>query len=181
MKKIVLTYGLIAGFILAAFMAVMVPLATSGRASFENAEVVGYSSMVLAFVAVFLGIRSYREKNGGTITFGRALGIGLLITLITSVIYVTTWEVIYWNFLPDFADKYAAFSIAKLQAKGAPAAEIAKARADMAQFKVLYKNPLFNIGMTFVEVFPVGFLMTLISAAILRRKSPNAPAVAVAA
>ena len=67
--------------------------------------------------------------------------------------------------------------------KGASAAEIAAMEKEMATFKENYKNPLFNVGMTFLEVFPVGLIMTLVSAAILRRKpqSPDAPATAAAA
>ena len=40
----------------------------------------------------------------------------------------------------------------------------------MAEFKKLYVNPLFNIGMTFAEVFPIGLIIALISSAILKRR-----------
>jgi hypothetical protein len=72
--------------------------------------------MVLAFLSVFFGIRAYREKTGGTITFGKAFQVGILITLVSCLMYVATWEIIYWNFIPDYADKYAA-----VMASGGPA------------------------------------------------------------
>jgi hypothetical protein len=85
---------------------------------------------------------------------------------------VIAWEIISVNFFPDFADKYAAASIDALRAKGASAAELATAQQKMADFKRLYANPLINIGMTFMEVFPVGLIVTLVSAGILRKKTP---------
>ena len=171
MKKIVLTFGLIAGGVLAAMMAWMVPACMNGHVDLTTSAIFGYTTMVLAFLAVFFGIRSYRDKTGdGTITFGKAFQIGILITLVACAIYVTTWEIIYFNFLPDFADKYAALSLDKMRAAGASAAEIVEAEKEMADFKRLYPNPLFNIGMTFMEVFPPGLIVTLVSAAILRRK-----------
>ncbi len=175
MKKIVLTYGLISGGILAVLTAIMVPACMEGHVDMTNSALLGYTMMVLAYIAVFLGIRSYRERNNaGVITFGKAFQVGILITLITCAVYVIGWEIVYWNFLPDFGDKYAAGTLEKMKASGASAAEIAKTTAEMEQFKKLYKNPLFNVGMTFLEVFPVGLIVTLISAAILRRKTPPA-------
>lgn len=183
MKRIVLTFGLISGGILSAVMAISLPLLMNGTIGFENGEVVGYSSMLLSFLAIFFGIRSYREKNGGgTITFGKAFKVGILITLIACSMYVITWEIIYFNFAPDFADKYAAFTIDKMRADGASSAEIVAAQKKMADFKEWYANPLLNIGITFLEVFPIGLIVTLVSAAILRRKpAPGMHASAAAA
>jgi hypothetical protein len=178
MKKIVLTFGLSSGAIICTVMAIMVPLSLNGT-DLGKSEIVGYASMVLAFLLVFFGIRSYRENvGGGTITFGKAFQVGILITLVTCVMYVTTWEIVYYNFLPDFADRYAARSIEHLRAEGATDAAILAATEKMAQFKRLYANPLYNVGLTFLEIFPVGLIVTLISAAILRRRDTPAPAMA---
>jgi hypothetical protein len=171
MKKTVITSGLISGGFLAGMMSIMMPLCNNGTLSQDNSLIVGYTTMVVALLAVFFGIRSYRDKTGdGTITFGRAFKVGILITLIACAIYVTAWEIIYFNFMPDFADKYAALSLDRMRADGASAAEMVEAEKKMADFKRLYPNPLFNIGMTFIEIFPVGLIVTLVSAAILRRK-----------
>jgi uncharacterized protein DUF4199 len=182
MKKIVLTFGLISGAILATMTAIMVPLCMNGVIGFDKSEIVGYTAMFLAFLMVFFGIRSYRENvGGGTITFGRAFKVGILITLITCAVYVISWEIFYFNFVPDFADHFATYTIEKLRRDGASDAAIVKATQQMATFKELYANPLINVGMTFMEVFPVGLVMTLVSAAILRRKTtPGAPAPAIA-
>lgn len=180
MKKIVLTFGLISGAILAAMIAMMVPL--SGVIDFDKSEIVGYSTMVLSFLLVFFGIRTYRENvGGGAITFARAFKVGILITLISCAVYVISWEIVYFNFLPDFADKYSAHMIDKMRAGGASEAALEAERTKMADFKKLYANPLINVGITFMEVFPVGLVVTLISAAILRKKpTPTAPATAAA-
>jgi hypothetical protein len=181
LKKLVLTFGLISGGIISAMTAITLPLCLNGTIDLDNSQILGYSIMVLAFIMVFFGIRSYRDNaGGGTITFGRAFKVGILITLITCAVYVVAWEIVYWNFLPDFADRYAALSIQKMRDRGESAAAIAKATQDMARFKELYANPLINIGMTFMEIFPVGLIVTLISAAILKRKPGNTPIAATA-
>jgi hypothetical protein len=169
MKKIVLVFGLIAGAILAGGMLAMVPIMDS--ADFEKGEFVGYTTMIVAFLLVFFGIRSYRENvGGGVVSFGRAFKVGALITLIASVCYVATWQFVYHRMVPDFMEKYAAHAIEKEQAAGASEQEIEAKRAQMAKFSEMYKNPLWNIGFTFMEPLPVGLIMTLVSAAILRRR-----------
>ncbi len=177
MKKVILTFGLIAGTILAALMVGMVPVCYSGAVDLDKSELVGYTSMVLAFVMVFVGIRSYRENNGGgAITFGRAFKVGILITLIACAMYVVAWEITYFNFVPDFGEKYAAHVIREMQTEGATAAAIAAKQKELIAFQKMYKNPLINVGFTLLEVFPVGLIVTLISAAILRKR--HAPAAA---
>lgn len=176
MKKIVWTFGLIAGAILGAMTAVMVPMSMHDAKSFEHSEIFGYTVMVLSLLLVFFAVRSYRENvSAGAISFGKAFQVGILVTLVASAVYVATWEVVYYNFIPDFADKYAARMLEKMKTKGESAQAVEKAVGEMAKFKEMYKNPLFNIGMTFIEVFPVGLAVTLVSAAILRKKTP-APA-----
>lgn len=182
MKKIVLTFGLISGAVLAAMTAIMVPLCMKGTIAWDKSELVGYTSMVLAYLLVFFGIRSYRENlGGGAITFGRAFKVGILITLVTSAVYVISWEIVYFNFIPDFAERYSAHVIESMRAGGATAAVIEAKEAEMTRFRELYANPFFNVAMTFMEVFPVGVIVTMISAAILKRKNaPGAPAAATA-
>lgn len=171
MKKTILTFGLLSGAIISILMASTVPFAH--KIGFNKSLFVGYTTMVLAFLMVFMGIRSYRDNAGnGHITFGRAFAVGICITLISCVCYVVTWEIIYYNFLPGFLDEYGAHVIQKLQASGASAAEIQEQVEKMAKYKRLYANPLYNGLMTFIEPFPVGLIITLVSAGILRKKPP---------
>src|SRR5678815_4031846 len=110
MKRIVLTFGLISGAVLSGLM--LLTVAFVDRIGFDRGVIVGYTTMVLAFLLVFFGIRSYRENvGGGEISFGRAFTVGILIMLITCVMYVVTWEIEYRAFFPDFMDKYAAHVI----------------------------------------------------------------------
>lgn len=181
MKQIVLKFGLIAGLILAAMLAVSVPLHRSGVIDFDSGEIIGYTSMVLAFLLIFFGIRSYRDNlEDGSITFGKGFQIGILITLVAAVIYVATWEIIYYGFATDFMDQYAAHVVANMRADGSTEAAIAEKTEELAKFAKLYENPLFNAAITFMEVFPVGLIVTLVSAAILRKR-PSASTTASAA
>jgi len=169
MKRIVLTFGLISGAILSAMMVAMI--AFIDQIGMDHGMVIGYTMMVLAFLLVFFGIRSYRDTIGeGQISFGRALGVGFLIMAVVCICYVATWEIVYFNFMPDFGDKYAAYLIEKARASGASAEEIARQTEEMRKFKTMYNNPLYNSAFTFLEPLPVGIPMTLISAAILRKR-----------
>lgn len=169
MKRTVLTFGLIAGAILSGMMFATLPLVD--RISFGKLEIIGYTTMIAAFLMVFFGIRSYRENElGGQITFAKALTVGLLITLISCIMYVISWQIIYHKVTPDFVDKYANYMIEKSRAAGATETQLNEERQRMEQFKELYKNPLVNIGVTFLEPLPVGLPVTFLSAAILRKK-----------
>lgn len=169
MNRIVLTFGLISGAILSAVMLATIPFID--QIGMDWGMVLGYTTMVLAFLLVFFGIRSYRETAGdGQISFGRAVGVGLLIMTIATICYVVMWEIVYFNFLPDFGDKYAAYAIEKARAAGASPEEIARQTEEMQKFKAMYDKPLYNAAFTFLEPLPVGIPMTLISAAILRKR-----------
>jgi hypothetical protein len=172
MKKIVLTFGLIAGLIMSILMDASVLLA-SKIGSGHGSLVLGYTILVASFLLIYFGIRSYRDNNlAGQISFGRAFACGILITLITTVIYVTTWEILYFNFIPHFMDSYWAAQIHKVQTRGLDPVTTAARVAEIQHSQQLYQNPLVNMAYTFVEPFPIGLIITLVSAAILRRKAP---------
>jgi hypothetical protein len=169
MRKIVLTYGLIAGAILSLMMLATIPF--QDRIGFDKGLVIGYTTMVIAFLMIFFGVRSYRDNvAGGSVGFGRALGVGLLITAIASICYVATWQLIYYRITPDFMDKYAAYTIDKAKKSGASDAAIAARTQEMAEFSEMYKNPLINIAFTFLEPLPVGVVFALVTAGVLCRR-----------
>ena len=172
MKKIVLTFGLIAGLIMSVLMDCSLLLA--GKIGSGHSMVLGYTIMVASFLLIYFGIRSYRDNSlAGKISFGRAFACGILITLITTVCYVATWEVLYFNFMPHFMDGYFAAQIHKVQSSGlAPAATAAQVTA-IQRSQQLYQNPFINMAYTFIEPFPVGLVITLISAAVLRKKTQS--------
>ena len=173
MKKTVWTFGLISGAILSIMMAITVPF--EHQIGYDHALIVGYTTMVLSFLLIFFGIRSYRDNvGGGTVGFGRAFAIGSLIALIAGACYVATWEVIFYKFEPDFMDKYTARAIEQVKASGAAPAVVAQKTAELNRQAQLYKNPLVNIAMTFIEPLPVGLLIALVSAGILSRRRRGA-------
>jgi hypothetical protein len=177
MKKIVLTFGLIGGLMISVLMDSSLLLADKIGPS--HSMVVGYTIMVASFLLVFFGIRSYRDNTlGGQISFGRAFACGILITLITTVCYVASWEVLYFNFMPHFMDSYFAAQIHKVQSSGLDPATAAARVAAIQHSQQLYQNPLVNIAYTFIEPLPVGLIITLISAVSLRRKVRAEPAAA---
>ena len=169
MKKTVLIFGLIAGGIMSLMMIVTLPFVE--QIGFDKGAIIGYTTMVVSFLLVFFGIRSYRDNvAGGSITFGKAFLVGILITIVSCLCYVGTWEVIYFKFMPDFVERFSKYAIDKVIASGASTDVINAKVEEMKNFAAMYRNPLINAAITFTEPFPVGFIMTLISAAILRKK-----------
>ena len=169
MRKIVFTFGLIAGTILSVMMLVTIPF--QDQIGFDKGAIIGYTTMVLAFLMVFFGVKSYRDNvAGGSVTFGRAFQVGILITLIASICYVATWQVIYYTIAPDFIDKYSAHAMEQVKASGASEAQIATQKKKMDEFMEMYKNPFVNIAFTFIEPLPVGIVFTLATAGVLSRK-----------
>ena len=178
MKKNILIYGLIAGALVSTFMIYTVNNMShcEGSVDYNTSMLVGYASMLIAFSLVFVGIRNYRDKyNGGVISFGKAFKMGTLMVLVASTVYVIAWLIDYSFFIPDFLEKYSAHMLEELKSSGASASEIEAQKTEMAWFAEQYKNPFFNALMTYMEILPVGLLVTLISSLILKRKAAVSP------
>lgn len=177
MKKNIIIYGVIAGIIVSVLMLSIVNYVShcEGSVDYDTSLLIGYASMLVALSLVFVGIRNYRDKyNGGVISFGKAFKTGIMIVLIASTIYVIAWVVDSSFFIPDFAEKYSAQKLAELKASGASQIKIDKETKEMADFVRMYKNPFFNAMMAYVEILPVGLVVTLISSLILKRKTVTA-------
>lgn len=174
MKKIVLTYGLISGAILGGMMLITMPF--HDVIGNDRALILGYSTMVLAFLLVFFGVRSYRDHvAGGRIGFAKALGVGALIALLASCCYVATWEILYFGGKSDYIEKYQAAEMEKLRQSGLSEAQLAAKQAEMAKFAEMYRNPVFNSALTFMEPLPVALVFSLVSAGILSRRRKEEP------
>ncbi len=171
MKNTVVTYGLIGGALIAGAMLIGMNVA-AGKEDMSGSEIIGYISMIVALSTVFLGIRSYRNKElGGIITFGQGFKIGLLITLIASAIYVIVWMIYYEvGSGQEMMEVYFSEQIASLKQSGKSTSEIETMMAKMESQKAAYENPFVRIGITFLEIFPVGLIISLLSAFVLKRK-----------
>jgi hypothetical protein len=179
MKRVVAVFGLISGLITSVLMGLSLLIAD--RIGDGHSMLLGYTIMVASFLLIYFGIRSYRDNTlAGQISFGRAFTCGILITLITCVCYVAMWEVLYFNFMPHFMDGYFAAQIHKVQSSGLDSATTAARVAAIKHSQQLYQNPFVNMAYTLMEPLPVGLIITLISAAVLRRKAPAEPTAASA-
>jgi hypothetical protein len=167
MTRIVLIFGIAAGLIVAVPMDLMV--ANSEHGSAAQSYFAGYLVMVLALSLIFFGVKRLRDRElGGVIRFVPALLAGIGISAVAGVIYVIGWEITLA--VTDFAfiDSYSTAAVEAARARGASAADIAAVIAQMDEFRRQYANPFFRLPMTFIEIFPVGLLISLISAALLR-------------
>ncbi|WP_268847023.1 DUF4199 domain-containing protein [Flavobacterium aestivum] len=164
MKNNIFKNGIFGGIIAAIVMSSMVFYMKNNPGQEPN-SIIGFTCMLLAFVSIIIGIKQERSTNNGTITFGRAFFTGLKISFVISTIYVLTWLVIYYNFFPDFMEKYSEMVI-----KNTPSEELATKTVEINQMKEWYKNPLMIILLTYLEIFPLGILISLIAALFLKKK-----------
>ena len=168
MLRYILIYGVVAGAVVGAPLSILT-LSLSGQAMMHYGMLIGYLIMLVALSAIFLAIKRHRDVDlGGVIKFWPALALGLGVSVVAGVVYVIAWEASCAIAHADFAGAYAQSMIADQQAKGVSGAALARFRAEMDQFKVQYANPLYRWPMTFAEVFPVGVIVSLVSAGLLR-------------
>ncbi|NNU17199.1 DUF4199 domain-containing protein [Parvularcula sp. ZS-1/3] len=169
MIKTAAIYGAIAGAIIIIVNTLSLSLAGGENADMAGLEWLGYLVMLLALSVIFFAIKRYRDvAQGGVITFWTGLSLGLLISAFAGVAYVLVWEVYIATTGSSFIDSYTASVVEKAADGGATASEIEALKAKMATMAEQYANPLFRIPVTFLELFPVGLVISLISAALLR-------------
>jgi len=169
MKKAVWKYGLLSGLALAVMLALTVPFEHHTSARWGMA--VGYTIMVLSFLIVFVGVKHYRDVEcEGAITFGRAFVAGVLMMLISCACYVATWEVLVATVEKNFAHDYTVSMMKRAQNSGLRGAALEAKMAEIRKFEVTYSNPVYRMAMTLLEPLPVGIVMALVTAGMLRRK-----------
>ena len=169
MGRIIAVYGVIAGVIVIIGMFISITFVADHG---TMGMVVGYLSMLVALLFVFIGVKRYRDVNlGGVITFWKALGVGLGIGLVASLFYILGCEVYMWRTGGTFMTEYIAKSVQDMRAAGKSAAEIAKFSSEMGAMAEQYKNPLFRMALTLTEILPVALPVALVSAALLRKSS----------
>ena len=167
MVRTILIWGLVGGVIVAGLMQLSMLVIDDHQN--PMAMWLGYLSMLIALSTIGLGIKQYRDQTGGgVITFWRGLAIGLGIAVIAAVIYAAAWEAYLAISGKDFIGEYNAGMIAKAEAEHASAAKMAEIRAQAAQFRAIYDNPLLRFPMTMVEMLPVGVVVAFISAILFR-------------
>ncbi|HOY19347.1 MAG TPA: DUF4199 domain-containing protein [Haliscomenobacter sp.] len=181
MQKHALIFGALSGGVMILLFMISQPLLYNedGSLDMKGGEILGYISMLISLSMVFFGVRSFRDQHlNGSITFGKAFQVGLLITLVASVIYVVGW-MIYYNTserMHEFPELYLNHMLEELKKSGKSAAEMVKQEAELRKNMELYKKPLVMIAITFMEIFPVGLIVDVISALLLKKK-PGNPAV----
>jgi Protein of unknown function (DUF4199) len=175
MKRIILVYGIISGVITSTLMLITMPMFKSGALDLKNGALIGYTGMVIALSFIFFGIKSYRDNQvGGNITFWKGCQIGILIALIASVCYALTWEYTFRNLGTEFLDKMMGGHYQEMKDSGAPEAEIKELETMMVAYK---ESAVMRFFWSLIEIFPIGLVITLVCAAILRNKNflPGTP------
>lgn len=168
MTRNILIFGTIMGAIICTNMVYMVSLCYSNP-DMEPNDVLGYAAMVIVFSLTFFAIRNYRNNSlNGIISFGHAFKTGAITVLLASTLYVVVWLFYYYLFVPDFIDKYTAFELKRATRAGVT--DLTEKTAEMAKLKDMYQNPLLVVLITYMEVLPVGLVVALVSAAVLKKK-----------
>ncbi len=175
MRKIVLIYGSIAGILMDMMFLISFWMMENGMLTFENSELFGYTSMIIVLSLIFMGVRSYRNNHlNGVMTFGAGAKTGLLIAGIAGLFYAGGWEV-YYNTVPNvketFMERYIEMNVKKMQHEGATPEKIEAKKVELLKMAEMYKNPFLRFGISLAEILPVGIVVALISAGILRKKN----------
>jgi hypothetical protein len=180
MKKNVIKFGLIAGLIASVWMVGSIAWCHE-TGTYEGNMILGFASMIIAFAVMFPAVKSYRDnQNNGIITFGEAFKLAFFIALIGSSMYVAAWLIDYYFFIPDFMERFSHQLIEKAQHSGKSAGEIAAKIKEVNSMKHIYDSIFGIILYTYMEILPVGIIIALITALILKRKTKNPSMVAVA-
>lgn len=167
MTRIIFTYGLVSGLIIIA--GIIGTLILPGASTASHSEYLGYLIMLVALSAILIGVKQYRDRQGGgVIRFGKAFLIGLGIAAVASVVYVVVWEIYLAVTDYSFMTQYIDATLAAKRAAGVTGEAFQAAVAETEQMRAIYANPFLRLGMTFIEIFPVGLLVALVSAALLR-------------
>ena len=168
MLRLIVRYGVIGGLIVSVYLFSVTVFGSNGELE-KYGALLGYLTMLIALSTVFIAIKKHRDADlGGIIKFWPALSMGLAISFVASVFYVLGWELALAVTHMDFAGIYAQSVIDAAKAKGVSGAALAKLTADMEAWKANYANPFYRMPETFTEIFPVGVLVSLISAGLLR-------------
>lgn len=171
MLKTSLIYGTVAGALTIGVAILSLGLTGGESTHLASLEWLGYLTMILALSAIFVGVKRFRDnEQGGVISFGRAFAVGLGIAATAGVVYVAVWEISLAATDHAFIAEYTASMFAAKESAGASADELAAFAVEMEDMRVWYANPLFRIPMTFAEIFPVGLVISLIAAGVLRTK-----------
>jgi hypothetical protein len=174
MTRIILIYGgigaLIVGSLMVAGMLSWTPDQMAGaEGSMDSGLIVGYLTQIVALTAVFLGIKHFRDRErGGVIKFLPAFLVGLGISAVASLGWVIAWEIVlasgfnYQALMNEMMKQQAA-------ASGLTGAALEQKIAESQAFMTLYmENPFVRMPISFIEMFPVGVIISLISALFLR-------------
>lgn len=170
MKNIIIKNGIISGLIVSAFMVMSMAWCYKTE-SFEGSMLIGYASMLAAFSFIFIGVKKYRDTLGeGPLSFGTAFKIGLGIASIASLMYAVAWALEYHFFMPDFLDKMIDATATRLKSENIDPDKLKEKLAQAEAGRVFYSNIFFFLGITFLEIFPVGLIVSVVSALILKKK-----------
>lgn len=174
MKRIALIYGSVLAALMCLNLVYVVHLMYTDP-NLKSNDIAGYTIQIVIMSLTFFGIRNYRNKElNGIISFGKAFKVGAFIVLAGATLYVIFWLFYYYMAVPDFIDVFVPHALKQIEASGATAAEMAAKTEQMNTLREMYKNPLFVVLITYMEVLPVGLLFALVSALILKRKSVSA-------
>jgi hypothetical protein len=171
MRKVVLTYGLIMGAITGGMIIVAIPFWNNGMLNYDSGQAVGFTSIIVASSLIFFGMKSFRDNYaGGEVTYWQAAKVGLLIMLVSSVVYAACWEASIGYMPGDFMQMMTDHEIGEMRADGASDEEIKEMEEDMAAFGEIYKNPIIRFAITMIEPLPFALIVILGSAGLLRNR-----------
>lgn len=156
-------YGLFAGLVLIAYGLVI------QLAGLVANQALGYVSFIFLIVFIVLGHKAYKDDGDGYMAYGKGLGIGTMISLISGILS-SVFSYIYITFIDD-----SMIAIMKevqedaLIKQGLEGAALDNALEMASSF--LTPGMMFVMGI--VSMLFIGFILSLIVAAITKNTNPE--------
>lgn len=171
--KTSLKFGLIGGLVAGVLFYTSFAFLGSDPKTMAISEITGYAIMILSLFSIFVGIRELRTQNNGLISFGQAFGAGMVITVVSALLFAT-FTVMFLEYIsPDMMDKVMEYYEMQIRESGQPAEVI---EAQLAEFRLQaeqYQGSGFQGLVMGGTVFFFGLIMSLIFSLILRKSKPQ--------
>jgi hypothetical protein len=168
MKNTIIKHGVFS--IITASALFFLALTLGKTFDYSTQEVIGYLSMVASLSFVYFGIKHFRDnENNGSVTFIKALLIGVLISACAGIGFGIIDYIYTTQINPDFATEYLEKTLETMKTTLSPE-EFEIKRKELVQQMEQYGGSGFMAFIMFITVVIIGFIISLISALFLQRK-----------
>lgn len=165
-SKSILTYGVIFG-IISVLLGVVMYVTNSYLDPHWSFAIIGFFIFI---IIIPMGIKAFKKENGGFLSVGEAIKVGVGIALIAGII-TALWSLLLSNVLvPDYYEQMADVQRAKML-EYAP--NMSESQLDAAmETNSMFSSPWITVALTLVMNMFFGLLVALVAGLVMKEKRP---------